>query len=384
MIKELSRPTEMGLYCHIPFCSSKCPYCDFNSYIYNPVLARDYFDAMKSEISCWGRTLGRPRLKSVYFGGGTPTTLSAAQLAALLRLAGEIFSIDGDIEKTAEANPGGLRRGNFRELISGGFNRLSLGVQSLDDSVLKTLGRIHCATDAIGCCKAAREAGFSNISIDLIYAVPGQRHDSWMSTLEKAIELEPDHISIYELTVEEGTVFGAMTKRGALKLPDEDMALEMYDEAADKLNAAGFEHYEISNFARPGRRSRHNQIYWSYYDYLGLGAGAHSKIGPKRFWNESNPRRYAQMIAKDGCATAGQEDLSAEKALAEALMLGLRMIEGVDLTELSASCGIDPDIVYGKKFEMLQAEGLINRIGHRLKLTRKGLHLSNEAFAEFF
>ncbi|HOM72334.1 MAG TPA: radical SAM family heme chaperone HemW, partial [Armatimonadota bacterium] len=281
-------------YVHIPFCRAKCFYCDFNSYPGRENLFKDYVTALILEINRAEPV--EAELDSVYFGGGTPTILPPDALASVLDAINSRFGISGSAEVTVEANPGTVDASSISELCKAGFNRLSIGVQSFNDDILERIGRIHTTSEARSAIMQGRDAGFSNISIDLMYALPDQTIEDWQNTLDAALEISPEHISLYELTVEEGTVFGNLRRKCQINLPDEDLQIEMYTLAINSLTNAGYEHYEVSNFAKPGYRSRHNQVYWRNEPYFGFGAGASGYIGGTRYTNISSPDFYIERL----------------------------------------------------------------------------------------
>jgi oxygen-independent coproporphyrinogen-3 oxidase len=368
-------------YVHIPFCRAKCFYCDFNSYPGMENLSADYVDALLVEI----RSIisDKSPLDSVYFGGGTPTTLRPSVLVGVLHALDRQFGVSPGCETTIEANPGTVDLDSLIELRRGGFNRLSIGVQSFDDRILTAIGRIHTADEARDAFQKGRDAGFDNMSIDLMYALPDQSLDDWQRTLESALELAPDHISLYELSVEEGTVFGNLRSRCLLRLPDEDLQIEMYIAAINALTAAGYEHYEVSNFAKPGRRSRHNQTYWRNEPYYGFGAGASGYVGGVRYTNIGSPTAYVDSIRSTGSAVESSEALTGRRSMGETMMLGLRMMDGVDLAAFSARFGVRLQEVYGEELSRLVDRGLVELSETSLRLTPSGLFIANEVAAEF-
>lgn len=374
-----------ALYVHIPFCIAKCAYCDFNSYPIRGQDTRTYVEALIEEMRLVRVSI--PSLTavfgSVYFGGGTPTTLPPQTLVGILERLRELYPIAQDAEVTVEANPGTVDRGALQHLRAGGFNRLSLGVQALNDRLLRTLGRVHTAQQAVQSVCWAKEAGFSNINIDLIYGLPGQSVGDWRSTLQEAVALEPQHISAYALSVEPGTQFWHLRDEGLLCLPDEDTEVEMWDVAGALLAQHGYERYEISNYARPGWRCRHNQAYWRNEPYLGFGAGAASYWDGERRRNVWEPERYAQKVMS-GCVPAEEsERLPPEKAAGEAVMLGLRMLEGLDAEVIQQRFGVNVLERFADRIARLVGVGLLDVDGSRLRLTPRGLMLANEVCAEF-
>ncbi len=383
----------LSLYIHIPFCIAKCGYCDFNSYALETLMekghadadwARRYADALIEEarsrvarLSLEGRRIG-----TIFLGGGTPSLFPPEETNRILRRATEWFDVRRDCEITLEANPGAAEAGRFGALREAGVNRISIGVQTFDDGALRRLDRAHTGDDAQRAFHSARRAGFSNLSVDLMFGIPYQTTDMAARDLACAIRLEPEHLSAYELTIEPGTAFHARQARGRLAgLPEEETALRMWELRDSMLADAGFERYEISNFAKPGFACRHNLNYWRRGDYLGLGAGAHSLMEGKRFWNHARPDAYA---ARASDPTAGVEQVDApRKAIGEALMLGLRMTAGVSLEQVAQECGADPEEAFRDLLRELETSGLVERESRRLRLSERGVLLANRVFAKF-
>src|SRR5208283_2423577 len=320
------------LYIHIPFCIAKCYYCDF----YSIPVARSgageikkYAEALLDEMSLRRDIAGD--LLTVYMGGGTPTLFSAAEVAAILSGAREIFSIVPGAEISIEANPGTITDRQLAALREAGINRISIGIQSLSGSELCTLGRSHNVEDALSAVKSARKAGFDNISLDLIYGIPGQNMDIWKNTISRALELFPEHVSAYELTPEESTLLHAKLARGVYALPDEAVIIEMYYAAIEKMKAHGYIHYEISNFAKRGHEAVHNLNYWDRGEYLGVGAGAHSFFKGKREGNIPDLARYMEAINSSVMPVDEETALTAQDEFNEMIFLGLRKTEGIDM-----------------------------------------------------
>ena len=371
---------EISLYIHIPFCVKKCNYCDFNSYT-APELVPPYMEALQKEISLY-KDLNRP-VKTVYIGGGTPTLLSEKDLEQLIDGVRRRFKIKSGAEFTVEANPGASSREKLLLLRNLGVSRLSLGLQAYQDRLLKVMGRIHSAKEFEESFKNARQAGFDNINTDVIFGLPGQTVSDFMETLEYLIELSPEHISCYSLTVEEGTVFHKWQQQGLLELPGEDEERAMYHNAVEYLKGQGFIHYEISNFAKPGRMSRHNMACWEYEDYLGLGAGAHSFMDGFRFYNYPSPQQYIKCLSQKMLPVAKSEHINIREQQAEFCFLGLRLIEGLNKEAFKKRFGKDIHQIYGSTIEKLLASGLLEEDDIHLKLTSRGLDLANEVFVEF-
>jgi len=380
-------------YIHIPFCVSKCWYCDFSSYPGLEPIFEDYARALISEIeragygARSGRSPSRPGvddgLDSVYFGGGTPTMLSASELSRVLSAISCNLGVRDNAEITIEANPGTVDEAKLRELREAGFNRLSLGVQSFDDEFLRSIGRVHTRTQALDAYDAARSAGFTNVGIDLIFALPGQTVAHWSRTLDTAIELSPEHISLYELSIEEGTRFAELCAEGTIEPIDEDARVAMYELAIAKLASAGYEHYEVSNFALPGFRSRHNTVYWLNEPHYGFGAGATSYIGGTRASRVTDPRQYIAAVSSGADAIESSETLDARAHLGETMIMGLRMLEGVDLARAQRDTGLDPAREFAPQIAMLTKRGLVELIDGRLRVTHTGLLLLNDVSREF-
>jgi len=375
------------LYLHIPFCRRKCPYCAFVSRESAAADLDGYAETLLAEMCLAARAFGVEKpLASVYFGGGTPSLLDPSQVARLLERAASLFGLGQRSEITLEANPGTVDRERLAAFRSAGVNRLSLGVQSFADPMLATLGRIHSATEAGDAFLAARAAGFDNIGIDLIHALPGQTLPLWRRELEQALALGPEHISVYGLTVEEGTPFATRYGEDSPLLPDEDLAAAMFEEADDLLTVAGYEHYEIANYALPGRRSDHNSGYWRRDGYLGLGCGAHSFLRQGygvRFGNPADLDAYVRAIAQGRLPHQDKQSLTRQDAMAEFMFLGLRMADGIKGDEFGREFGVGLDEIFGKEVSKLTAVGLLGSAGNRIRLTRRGMLLSNQVFSHF-
>jgi oxygen-independent coproporphyrinogen-3 oxidase len=380
----------IGLYIHIPFCKAKCGYCDFNSYAGHDHLVPSYTDALVTELSLWAKTLRGRRVETVFFGGGTPSLTPAADLARLFTSIRSMITLDPAAEVSLEANPGSLSVDYLRDLRDIGVNRLSIGVQSFDDAELRSLDRIHTGDDARAAFAAARGAGFENVNLDFIYGLPEQPLDRWQRTLEEAIALAPEHLSLYALTVEEGTPLARDVARGRVPAPDGDAQADHYEWTQDRMVRAGYEHYEISNWSRPGRRCAHNLIYWQNREYLGIGAGAHSSLNGMRFSTVLLPNRYIELVEEsaqldeNGAITmrhlVGGERLDAATAMADTLILGLRLNDGVDEVAFAARHGSTIEDLHGSLIAEFVGYGLLERASGRLRLTPRGRLLSNELF----
>jgi len=391
----------MGLYVHVPFCKTKCPYCDFNTYQGIESLIGPFLPALTTEIQCWGETLDHPPVKSIFFGGGTPSYLPQGYIEQMLAAIQASFQVGPGAEISIEANPGDLDAAACAGILAQGVNRLSIGVQSLDNDLLNLLGRRHQASEAIEAFQTARQAGFNNVNLDLMYGLPNQSMDQWRQTLDTLVELAPEHISLYALTIEEGTPMHRWLENGQIPEPDPDLAADMYQYARESLAAAGYHHYEISNWSLPGKDCVHNLVYWENGPYLGVGPGAHSRLGDYRFWtvlspreyntkatgwSETNPRSVAELVENvlKGIPTlGGWEHISQETACSETMFLGLRLLDGLDLSEASTLTGVD----LAKRFQTPIQEcidlGLLEQEGDCLKLTSSSYLIANQAFTRF-
>ena len=377
---------QASLYFHIPFCLSKCSYCDFTSFDHHEISPDSYVELLLGELFLRAKSHEPITSPTLYFGGGTPSILAPEQISRLMDAVRKHITIDKEAEITLEANPGTVTLESLKGYLAAGVNRLSIGIQSLEDCQLALLGRIHSADDARTAFKAARTAGFSNIGIDLMHGIPGQTLDAWQSTLREAVALEPEHISVYGLSVEAGTPFAKKAEKGELNLPDEEQAVAMFEQTAESLCRAGYEHYEISNFARPGYRSRHNQIYWRRGNYLGFGAAAHSFLIRSdygvRWGNPPTLGAYAAAVSSEKLPEIALS-LTRKEAMAEFMFLGLRLLEGVDREEFTAQFGLELEAAFPKVVGRLCERGLLSMEGSMLRLTSKGLLLANLVMEEF-
>jgi len=371
-----------SVYIHIPFCTQKCFYCDFNSYAGFERLHPSYVDALILEMETFCQENEQRQISSIYFGGGTPSILDDGLLEKVLDGCRKCFEVSHRCEITVESNPETLTFSKLKNLKRMGLNRLSLGFQSLDTRLLPVLGRRHTAQKALQSFDQAKLAGFRNINLDLIYGIPGQGMISWESTLKNVLRLRPEHISVYALTLDDSTSIAKRISRQELPPVDDDLQAEMFSFAADLLKESGYGHYEISNFARPGHECHHNVGYWKNGDYLGLGAGAHSHFGRVRSFNLKDPKAYIDRIKLKGSARAGEEKLTTKDVLAETIFLGLRLMEGIDLKDLNNLFDLPLDEIYAETIEELKEEGLLED-GAKLRLTPKGVLLSNEVFSRF-
>lgn len=372
---------ELELYAHIPFCVRKCGYCDFLSGTAEESTREAYLLALAREIRRAGQDAEGCRAVSVFFGGGTPTVLTGGQLSRLLSEIKKSFRLAGDCEITLEANPGTLDPEKLRLCREAGFNRISIGCQSADNRELRRLGRIHTWEEFLEGFRQAREAGFSNINVDLMSGIPGQTLVSWETSLRKTAELGPEHISAYSLILEEGTPF--YKNREKLDLPDEDTERRMYERTGEILEEYGCRQYEISNYAREGYRCRHNLGYWTGREYLGLGLGASSLWRDTRFRNTDSMEEYLKDSGNLPKIRREEEKLSASDRQSEYMILGLRLTEGISLAGFRETFGTDVRKVWPGVLEKYKGYGLLEEAAGRLKFTGEGISLSNVVLAEF-
>jgi oxygen-independent coproporphyrinogen-3 oxidase len=370
----------VALYIHIPFCRSRCTYCAFNTYAGLEALIPAYGEALCAAI----RAAPSVPAHTVYFGGGTPSLLPPDTLARILQCLREHFPISPDAEITLEANPGTVDRTYLQAARELGVNRISLGVQSVHPDELRLLGRRHTWEEAVAAVEAAQAAGLETVNLDLIYGLPGQTLPRWQETLEAALSLEPDHLSLYALTLEEGTPLREQVARGELPRPDDDAAAEMYEWAEARLARAGYVHYELSNWARSERHfCRHNLTYWYNEPYLGLGAGAASWWGGRRWTNVRHPEEYIRRRAAGQPVAEEVEEIPLRLEMGETMMMGLRLIAGVSDARFRARFGIGLAEVFGAELSRLADQGLLEWNGQRARLTPRGRLLGNWVFREF-
>ena len=374
-----------GIYIHIPFCIRKCHYCDFYSIPFDKDLAQKFVEALKKEISqsSASRPWSEITFSTLYVGGGTPTVLTLIQLDEILRKCFNCFTFESNVECTVETNPETVEVEILEKMSSIGVNRLSIGFQSFHDDELRRLGRRHTVKSCMNVYQIARKVGFKNIGIDLIFALPEQTLESWQETLKRTVDLGPEHISTYCLTIEPGTSFAKEITEGTLAQLSDDLEVAMYEGTIDFLESQGYEHYEISNFARPGFRSRHNQLYWDHEPYLGLGPTAHSFYTNRRSERVKNVHEYIHRGEQGRSTISREETLSMKKLMAECIFLSLRKKEGINLNHFQKRFGTDIEEIYGDIITKYLHLLMLERNGPFLRLTRKGLLVANTVCADF-
>nr|CAD6426933.1 coproporphyrinogen III oxidase [Rhizobium sp. Q54] len=373
-----------GIYVHWPFCAAKCPYCDFNSHVrHQPVDQPRFAAAFQSEMG-WMRQMSGPKtVTSIFLGGGTPSLMEPATVAAVLESISRHWHVPEGIEITMEANPSSVEAERFRGYRAAGVNRVSLGVQALNDADLKFLGRLHDVADALKAIRLARGI-FPRMSFDLIYARPRQTVHAWEAELKEAISYAVDHLSLYQLTIEEGTPFYGLHKAGKLLVPDGDQSADLYEATQETTARYGLPAYEVSNHARPGAESRHNLTYWRYGDYAGIGPGAHGRLtrGSQKIATatERRPEAWLDLVERQGHGMIDQEELGRDEQADELLLMGLRLTEGVDLARWQQLSGRDPD---PRREQILLEHGFIERLGNsRLRCTPKGMLILDAVVAD--
>ncbi|MFP3982696.1 MAG: radical SAM family heme chaperone HemW [Desulfurivibrionaceae bacterium] len=380
---NLNRESTAALYIHIPFCLSKCDYCGFNSYPLNRYDPAAYMETLNRQIQLLA---GHPLIQgmlfdTVYIGGGTPTCIETDLLLRLLSFLKKNFRLEAETEFTIEANPGSLNLEGLVRLASAGINRISLGVQSFSNRLLADIGRNHSEEDIYQGVEKIRKAGLTNLSLDLIFGLPGQSVRDFRSSLERALSLDPKHISLYELMVEEGTPLADKLAEGRLTLPDEDLVAEMAETARTVCRAKGFRQYEIANFARKNWHCRHNLHYWHNHNYLGLGAGAVSGLQGMRITSEADPEPFSARLKEGQLPVIAMEGLCRQASFRETVIMGLRMVRGVSLGELKRRFQISALNYYGGELAELMDKDLIETREGRLRLTERGLPVANQVLS---
>jgi len=374
---------ELSVYVHIPFCHYHCSFCDFATVIGQSARIPAYVDALIREYAL--RLTGRPRPKvpTIFIGGGTPSAIDPAHIRAIMTTLSTSCTLTPDVEVTLEANPGDHPSGYWGALREAGITRVSVGVQSLDDPTLRRVGRLHTGADALRALREVRRAGFASVNADLMFGLPGQTLASFLRTLRTVLAEEPDHLSIYGLILEPHTLLERRVRQGANRLPTDDQAAAMYETAREILGTSGYVHYEISNWARPGHQSRHNLTYWRHDPYLGLGLGAHSYVDNTRFANLRALRPYIERLTQNQLPTAHTETIDAARARADAAMLGLRLVYGIDLSLFNRRFGGDLVGDHAEAIARFADLGLLEVADGHLRITGSGFLLANQIWQEF-
>lgn len=375
----------VSLYLHIPFCHTRCHYCDFNTYAGILPLREPYVRALLTEIGMAGTVAqlphGKPRRsRTIFFGGGTPSLLSVSQISRILNVCYTNFAVDEGAEITLEANPGTLSQEQLIGLRAAGINRLSMGAQSFDAELLKTLGRIHSPKDITKAVHDARVAGFTSINVDFMFGLPGQTMSHWRETINRALDLHIEHLSLYSLIIEEGTPFYTWTHEGRITPGDEDLCADMYEYADERLQEAGYKNYEISNWSLPGFQSRHNLTYWHNLPYLGMGAGAYSSFGGRRFSDVRDPVEYIRLLKTQQWPEAESETIDKAQAMSETAFLALRTAQGLHLPTFEQRFALPFTQFVGDRLRFVEEAGLLEREPDRLRLSKRGRLLGNEVF----
>ena len=419
--REGGAPEPLGLYVHIPFCEKKCPYCDFNTYAKLDNLFQSYVDALCIELEMWAARVNGRTIQTIFVGGGTPTVLTLSQLAQIFETIHRCYRLAADCEITSEANPGTVDQAKFAGLVGLGVNRLSMGVQSFDRSELAFLGRIHSVDDVSRAYAAARAAGFANINLDFIFGLPNQSPSVWAATLEKAIALAPEHLSLYSLIVEPETPLFHWVETGRVPAPDDDLAGELYETAMARLGEAGYVQYEISNWVKSRRLEigdwrlssaditttqspisnlcSHNLLYWRNQEYIGVGPGTHSHMrlpfehptatpaadATGLRWSNRKPvPGYIKRVQAGETVVDFWEEIDSRTAMGETMMLGLRLVEeGVSRARFRQRHGVEMDAVFADELARLHSQGMLQSDGATVRLTERGLMLGNQVFAAF-
>lgn len=373
----------LGLYVHIPFCLNRCAYCDFHSLVADEIFVGNYLDALCNEIIYIAPKLESQIISTLYIGGGTPTRLDSKQLETLIDQLRTNFNFAGDFEFTIEANPGTLTKEKAAVLAAQGVNRISLGAQAFQNSILRQIGRTHSVEDIYRSVDLLKSYGISNINLDLIYGLPNQTLTDWIESLTLATALEPKHLSCYSLTIEENTLFYELYKSQNLPLPTEEVEFAMFDLTRQILPSIGYGHYEVSNFALPGFAAKHNIIYWQNESYLGLGSGAHGYYNQIRYYNSYDINQYIDNWQKFTSAVAHCQYIDIDTAMDETMILGLRLLGGVKHSVFERRFHHSIDDIYGKQIKELIERGLLERNEQCLRLTQQGLALGNLVFSAF-
>jgi len=377
---ERTMAQPLALYVHWPFCVSKCPYCDFNSHVRASVGQDEWREALLADLAHEAALLPGHRLASIFFGGGTPSLMEPAAVEAVISSARDHWTVADDLEITLEANPNSAEAARFADLASAGVNRISLGLQSFDDEALAFLGRAHSAAEGLRALAAAQSA-VNRVSFDLIYALPGEDEARWSATLDRALGLGTEHLSLYQLTIEPGTRFATMVAKHEFEPLDADTSATLFEVTQERTAGAGIPAYEISNHARPGAESRHNLAYWRYQDYAGVGPGAHGRRGGMRTVRHKKPENFLSAVSRNGHGLSEEELLTREEAAHEALVMGLRLAEGIEPVSLAGRLDVE-HIVDEGAVDRLIGHGLLQRDGDVLRTTGRGRLLLDSILAE--
>ncbi len=373
----------LSLYIHIPFCLSKCYYCDFLSFTNMEEKVEGYIDSLLKELNLYKEELRDYTIKTIFIGGGTPTSIEASYIFKVLNFIYNNFNLREDPEITIEGNPGTLDRDKVEIYKNAGINRYSLGLQSLDDDLLKSIGRTHSSKDFYASYNLLRDMGIDNINVDLIFGLPGQSLNHVVDTLNKIIDLGVDHISYYGLILEEGTHLYNLYDQGKISLPSEDEEREMYHRGCKILKEKGYIHYEISNFALENSQCQHNLVYWDLEAYIGLGLSSHSSFNGKRFWNTSDISLYIEKLNKNILPIDGQETIDRVTEISEFCILGLRKIKGIDKIQFKKRFKVEIENLYGDIINKHEENALIENQANFIRLTSRGLDLSNIVEVDF-
>lgn len=373
---------ELSLYFHIPYCKSKCHYCDFNSYADKKHTVTEYFECLNNEIKLH-KNLKGSKVRTIFIGGGSPSVVRGDYVVKIINSCKNHFKFNSNIEISVEANPESLTKQKLIKYKNAGVNRLSIGLQAWQNHLLKDIGRIHTKEQFINAYKIARKVGFTNINIDLIFGLPNQTMEEWIETIKSVIELQPNHLSCYSLKVEEGTKLFEQCEKGAINLPDEDTEREMYYTAKEMLEKAGYIQYEISNFAKPKYQSVHNSAYWTYREYIGFGAGAHSFFNLERAENECSIEKYMSRINNGKFAYDSKQAIDKEEQMSEFIITRLRMSEGINKSEFYKRFHTKIEDIHRNIIDRFVNEGLLEENRRYIKLTDRGLDFGNVVMREF-
>jgi putative oxygen-independent coproporphyrinogen III oxidase len=369
-----------ALYVHWPFCLSKCPYCDFNSHVRDSVDQAAWRAALIADLVFEAQWLPNRKLGSIFFGGGTPSLMPPSTVAAIIDQAARLWPMASDCEITLEANPSSVEAAKFADLSTAGINRTSLGLQALDDDALHFLGRAHSVSEGLSALDLAQSA-FDRVNFDLIYARPNQSVSDWDAELKQALSFGTEHLSLYQLTIEEGTRFASLVTNGSLLPIDSEEAATLFELTRERTRAAGKPAYEVSNHARPGAESRHNLTYWRYGDYLGIGPGAHGRRNGAATSRHKKPENFLRAVSRNGHGLQEETALTVSERAKEALVMGLRLAEGVDLNAINTRTGI-AELIDDRAAQVFEAHGLLERNGHRLTITEAGMLVLDRILAD--